>query len=306
MNRLPSGPRRPIDLSRYQFPHPGHYTVHDCLTDYSRERLIAKGKDCLRAWIGFNNFMEVVPPQQDVTTISTGQIEDYIDVRMAAPRVTSRLTVRRELTFVKAAIHNAHRRNRIQVEPYIELPDAEDRLRRPLTEEEYRLVLKQPMSGRLYRFYRVAYFTGHRARAIEELEWSRVDFEKRTIDFNVPGRQVTNKRRCANFPIPDDFLETLRGWHRLARDAFVIGAGGSTYPEAAHVVRDLAGLTDPTLVPRHCMRKMFATELFEREADPEVVGKLLADNPQTLRRHYVQFKDATLRAAANLRAKGAA
>ncbi len=72
------GLQRVIDITRYQFEPPGYYTVHDVLTDYSRERLIAKGKDCQRAWAGFNWFMDVVPPQQEAAKIQTGQIEDFI------------------------------------------------------------------------------------------------------------------------------------------------------------------------------------------------------------------------------------
>lgn len=299
--RKMTGPRRHIDLSRFKFEQPPYYTVHETFTAYSRERLIAKGKDRMRAWHGFNLFMDVVPPSQDVTTITTGQVEDYIDMRLAAGK--SALTVRRELTFVKAAIGNAHRRNRIKLVPFIELPDGQGVERIPLTEEQYRVVIKQPMSGRLYRFYRVAYYTGHRAEAIEQLTWDRVDFERGTINFNVPGRLVTNKRRNGAFPIPDDFRNTLLAWKAMAKDAFVIGAGSTTYPEARHVVRELCGFTDPRLVPRHCMRTMFATELFEREANPEVVGKLMADDPNTLRSNYVKFRPETLLAVANVRAK---
>jgi integrase len=302
-NRLPRGPNGPrtaLNLARFKYPPQSHYTVHQAFCDYSRERLINKGKSPMHAWCGFNNFLLVVPPEQNAETIGAGQIEDFVDARVAAGRSVT--TARRELVFVKAALRNAHRRNRIKLLPYIEVPDGHGAERRPLTEDEYRPVLRQPMSGRLYRFYRVAYFTGHRARAIEELTWSRVDFDRLTMNFNVPGRAINNKRRNGAFPIPDEFLETLRGWQRLAKDGFVIGAGASTYHEAAHVVRDLAGITDPAVVPRHCMRKMFATEMFKKRADPEVVGVLMADDPNTLRKHYVKFTDDVMRSAANLRA----
>jgi len=299
-----TGPRTPIDLARFQFQPPPWYTVHDCCCDYSRERLIGKGKDCRHAWNSFNNFMRYVDPKQDVTTLATGQIEDYGDARVAEG--VTLVTVRRELTFVAAAIHNAHRRNRIKVVPYIELPDAQSAGRIPLTEAQFREVMTKPMSKRLRRFYWTAYFTGHRAQAIEQLEWSRVLWDKDIIDFNVPGRAVTNKRRCADFPIVPEFRRSLEQWHAAREDEFVIGAGPSTYNEAAYVVRELCGFTDPRLVPRHCMRSMFATEMFERggkDVNPEVIGHLLADHPDTLRKAYVKFKQSTLQAAAMLRTR---
>ncbi|HSW83497.1 MAG TPA: tyrosine-type recombinase/integrase [Usitatibacter sp.] len=301
---LRGGPRREIDLERFKRPHPGHYTMHDACCDYSVQRVIAKGKDPRRCWESFNRFFESVSPQQDAAKLTTGQVEDYVEARLAAGAAVG--TVRRELTFVRAAISNAHRRNKIAQRPFIELPDGEYAERRPLTEDEYRLVMRQPMSARLRRFYVVAYFTGHRSGAIEELTWDRVDFQRGLINFNVPGRAINNKRRASDFPIPDGLMPRLRNWIERSTDAYVIGLGArggvsSTYHESNHVVRVLAKLTDPTLVPRHCMRKMFATELFERGADPEVVGKMMADNPVTLRKHYVKFSAATLRAAVNLR-----
>lgn len=289
------------DLNRYKFPPQPHYTVHACFCDYSRERIIGKGKNAERVWCGFNNFMDVVRPEAPAESITSGQVEDYVDRRLAQRVVI--LTARRELVFVKAALHHALRRNRIEKLPQFDLPDGELKERRPLREDEFKLVMRQVMTPRLRKFYKVAYHTGHRAGAIEELTWDRVNFVKLTIDFNVPGRRTTNKKRCADFPINDDFLALLKAWKARAKDAFVIGAGPNTYHEADYVVRELAGLTDPSLVPRHCMRKMFATDMFEQGANPEVVGHLMADDPDMLRKHYIKFKDSTLRGVANLRSK---
>ena len=291
------------DLKRYQYKAPGHYEVRQCFIHYSHERLIKRGKSPIRAWIGFNNFMEIVNPWQAAAEIKTGQVEEYVDRRLE--QGVTALTMRRELAFVKAALMHAHRRNRITILPPIELPEGQGKFRRPMDELDFRLVMAQTMSDRLRKFYWVAYYTGHRSAAIEELTWDRVllDAEKPTIDFNVPGRLITNKRRAADFPIPEDFMPMLREWKASAKDEYVIGKGSTTYNEAAHAVRVLAKIEDPLLVPRHCMRKMFATECFERDASAEVVGRLLADDPNTLRKHYVQFKDSTLRDVANLRTK---
>lgn len=268
----------------------------------------------MRAWSGFNYFMDVVSPKQEAVKITTGQVEDYIDYRVAMGVCI--LTPRRELIFVKAAAANAFRRNRIALLPYFELPDGEQKVRRPLTETEFRLVMSKPMSKRLRRFYWIAYYTGHRSKAIEELQWPRLDLVGRTIDFNVPGRLINNKRRAKDFPIPDDFMPRLRAWREQATggDDYVIGRGAvrtnetaTTYHEAAYVVRELCGIKDPTLVPRHCMRSMFATELIDLmirktgQADMETVGRLMADKPDTVRSSYMQHKEATLREASNLR-----
>lgn len=292
---------KPLPLERFHYVQPPHYTIREAFIDYGHDRLIRRGKDVLRPWIGYNNLFHVIPPEHAVEKITSAQIEDYVRWRMET--AGSLLTPKRELTFVKASFIYAHRRNRTGLVPYFEIPEAECAFRRPLTDEEYKLVMRQPMTGRLKRFYRLAYFTGHRAEAIEELTWSRVDFQRLTINFNVPGRRLTNKRRNAAFPIPDEFIETLQGWKAMAKDEFVIGAGGTTYPEAHRVVRELAGITDPTVVPRHCMRKFFATRLFEAQADPEKVALLIADRADMLRKHYVTFSDSSMREVANIGAR---
>lgn len=288
-----------------QAPWPVYQTVERTFSEYLRERLQRRGKDIMRAGISFNYFLRLgADPLQDVTTISIAQVEDYVGARVKQGR--SILTPRKDLAFVSAAIHWAHRRHRIKEVPYIELPAGQHKHRRPLRPDEYALVMKQPMSARLRRFYRIARWTGARAEAIEELTWDRVDFVARIINFAVPGAIYTNKRRVENFPIPDEALPILAQWKLNAKDEFVIGAGSTTYVEAAKVVRELAGLTDPSLVPRHCMRKMFTTELVEKmiavngHADMKAVSALTGDTEAVLTKHYVEQRADRLRAAANM------
>lgn len=78
----------------------------------------------------------------------------------------------------------------------------------------------------------------------------------------------------------------------------VIGEGYSTFREAAHVVRDLCGLTDPTLVPRHCMRKKLASDLIAAGVNIEIVSHLISDDPKTLRRNYITHRRDNLMAGA--------
>lgn len=296
------GPRRPIDLAIFKYPQPpdGVVPVHEAFCSYSREHVIRLGQDPNGPWIGFNKFFLVVPPGQDVTKIKPEQVDAYTDMRLSDG--VSALTIQRELTYVRAAIRWAFKRGRIEKMPYIEFPQAVRKKRRPLREAEFQLVMKQRMSARLRRFYRLAYFTGHRSTAIEQLTWSRVDFEKLTIDFNDPTRPTPrNKRRNARFPIPHDLLPFLLQWRELAKDEFVIGAGPSTYHEAAHVVRNLAGIKDKSLVPRHCMRKFFATRLYEARVHPKKVADLICDKPETVEEFYIGFEEGSLRDAVNAR-----
>jgi hypothetical protein len=53
----------------------------------------------------------------------------------------------------------------------------------------------QPMSWRLRMFWLIAFETGVRSAAIEDLTWERVDLVNRVIDFRISGRDHKNKRR---------------------------------------------------------------------------------------------------------------
>ena len=142
-----------MNLERFKYPPQPHYTVREMCIDYSRERLVAKGKDARHAWTGFNHFMEVDgprAPKSDATKLTEADIEDYIDARLAKGIVPQ--TVARELVFVRAAFRNAERRNRIPKALNFELPSGEVIFRRPLTDEEFQLVMSKPMSERLTHF----------------------------------------------------------------------------------------------------------------------------------------------------------
>ncbi len=286
---------------------------------YIREHIVRNGKPWRRIWGDFSRFFSFVDKTTAIEELSADQVEEFVDGRLA--QGVNILSVKRELTFVRAMCGHAKRRNRIKFVPYIPAVDGPMQVRRPLTAEEFKLVMEKiaerlqstPNLERLRKFYIVADWTGHRSRAIEELQWARVNFDTMTMDFNVPGRITPKtKRRNEAFPIAPEFAAHLREWKEKATDAYVIGLGPSgdctsTHHLAHWVVRTLCGLTDPSLVPRHCMRKKFVTEVAERmvastgAVDLETIGALIKDNPAMLRKHYHFHADTRLRDAASLR-----
>jgi hypothetical protein len=183
------------------YPPQPHYPIHECFCAYSHERLLKKGKDVARAWIGFNNFFRLgISPSMAVVDLQQFHFDDFVDARVAEG--VSLGTVVRELSFIRSAIIYANRRRRILVRLEIEIPDYEFKFRRPMTEEEFRLVMSKPMSERLRRFYWLTYYTGTRSQAAEQLIWPRVDMVKLTIDFNVPGHERGEQEARAGFPDP--------------------------------------------------------------------------------------------------------
>lgn len=301
------------DFDQVKWPE---HTLTDVFRAYMREALMRKGKEHRRPFGTMLLVCDFFPPNIDPAKMAHEHIEALTDFLLDECELHPN-SVRRVLGVLRAALIHAENRRRIAKAPHIEVPEYVEANRRPLMPDEYRLVRSKYMSRRLRRFYTVEFYTGARPRAVEELRWPwGVDFENAVLNFNPPGRRITpNKRRPDAFPIDPKFLELLRQWKDQAPpgDDYVIGLGPrgrctTTFHEASHVVRVLCGLTDPTLVPRHCMRKMFVSDLVEKmierdgTADLETVGKLVCDNPEILRRHYLKTRDERLRAMASLRA----
>ena len=128
-----------------------------------------------------------------------------------APRSPS--TVRRELSVLRAALNHAAAMNRMLPFGKLELPSESPPRQRWLTRDE---VAKLIWSARkeyrakkqLSYFILIGVYTGARRGAIMDLEWSQIDLERRTIDFNVVGAERTNKRR-AQIPIGRKLLGHL-------------------------------------------------------------------------------------------------
>lgn len=138
--------------------------------------------------------------EKTIDHINRETIKHYV---AKAPR--SRSTVRRELSTLRAAINHAVAMNRMMPFGKIDLPPESSPRSRWLTRNEAALLLWE--ARREYRsrynlqlFIVVGLYTGARRGAIMELEWSQIDFENRTLDFNKPGSVQNNKRR-ARIPI---------------------------------------------------------------------------------------------------------
>jgi integrase len=207
-------------------------------------------------------------------------------------------TVRRELTFMSAVLNHEHKYERLPNATKIPMPPAGPPRRRFLTIEEKERVLRQPMPTRIRLFFRLAFATAARAKAIEELTWDRVDFVNGMIDYNVPGARVTNKRRAV-LPMSTQLQRVLEGSReRLGRDPsdpFVIGRGASTYQACKKVMR-AAGI-DERGVARHVCRKTFASHAIQRGVSLAKVAGVLADKQTTVEKSYAFILPEHLRDA---------
>lgn len=288
----------------YRFDLPNPPTLLGVWRDYIREHCMRLDQDVKRVVYTAHHWLRIMGIDAAPGAWKRANVMQYVDARLSEGVAPT--TIRREETLQRAALGHAVKWERIEKVCYFPTPPGESAKRRPLTEEEFARVMRQPMPRRVRMFFLLAYWTGHRARAIEELEWSRVNWESRTLDFNVPGRRLHNKRRVSGFPIPDELLPRLEAaYAHPSRDSHVIGLGprgrvSTTYHDCKAVLR-AAGINERGIC-RHALRKTFVTERIKAGGNPEKIAALIADNAGTMRRHYSVLLAEDLRATANLRA----
>jgi len=128
-----------------------------------------------------------------------------VDVNMhttqlyAEKRARSASTVRRELCVLRAAINYAVNRGILTRSVYVELPKAPPPRDRWLTRQEAARLIRaaRTKKARLYLplVVLMGLYTGRRTEAILSLRWPQVDLENGLINFDLPGRGQTDKRR---------------------------------------------------------------------------------------------------------------
>jgi integrase len=123
-------------------------------------------------------------------------------------------------------------------------------------------------------FTRLALYTGARTGAILDLTWDRVDFDTGLIDFRVPGRRLTKKRRTVT-PMTRKLRRMLKHAKRHARGRHVVSWAGERIDRVAksciaHAERvGIAGFSP------HVLRHTFASWAVQRRVPIFTVGKAL-------------------------------
>lgn len=299
---------RPMDRA-YPAPNPARppYLLADAWRHYIQEHCRRRGQEVRRVVYIARHWLRIMGPEAEPNFWKIADVSRYEDARRAEGAMGT--TIRREMCIQQAALRHGIKRERLDRVPHFEKPAATHHIRRAMTEDEFRRLMKSPLPHRIRMFYLLAYWTGHRSRAIETLTWDRVNFENRSINFNEPGVRRTNKRRVDGFPIPDELYDRLvaakaRRDAKAPHDPYVIGLGprgkcSTTYMECKKALAAIG--IDEEGICRHTMRKTFVTERIKAGANPEKIALLIGDNAGTMRKHYAILLTEDLRDTANLK-----
>lgn len=137
--------------------------------------------------------------------------------------------------------------------------------------------------SRIERFLWLALETAARRTAILELTWDRVDFEMNTINYNVPGRRKTKKRRTI-VPISKSLRPVLlRAFAEregdLVCDHMSLSIWGMMQTIGKHAGIEMA-------VGPHVLRHTAATHMLRNGVPIWQVAGILADTIATVERVY--------------------
>ncbi len=218
-------------------------------------------------------------------------------------RARSAGTVRRELGVLRAAANHAHHEGRITRPVPVHLPDRPEARDRWLTRREaaalLRTALREPkVRLHLPLFILLGLYTGQRKEAILSLRWVQVDFVVGRINFNLPGRRQSNKRR-SHIPIPSRLLPHLqRASHRGADLGFVINRNGYRLGDIKKGFAAACSKAGVLGVSPHTLRHTCATWLMQAGVNKWEAAGFLGMTFETLERVYGHHHPDHLRSAA--------
>ena len=207
-------------------------------------------------------------------------------------------TVRYELMQVSTAIGWAQREGHVARRAAVWLPQAPERQEKHLTRAEFNRFFAQVKADHARTYVLLGLFTMARPSAILELEWSRVDFMRRRIDFTPPGHISTAKRRTI-VPIADELLEPLQRAYAGRTSEWVIERGGervACIKKAFQAASERSGVHATPYTLRHTGAVWAAEAGIPMSELAQFLGH---DDDRTTQKHYARYSPDYLLRVAN-------
>lgn len=218
----------------------GTLTVGKLLRTYHDARPQVIERPVLEAW--FRNHL----PEH----VTQKAVDEYAKARKAAPS-----TAKTELGLLSTALSYAYKQKWIERPVAFDLPQGSPPRERWITQAEAERLIAAAKTPHVRTFIAIAAYTGARAGAILDLTWDRVG---RNIDFNVPGRAVTRKRR-ATVPIPPQLATVLQEAKSAALSDYVVEFAGGRVKSVKHGFHNATVRAKLQDVTPHTLRHSFAT-----------------------------------------------
>lgn len=219
---------------------------------------------------------------------------DYTDKRV---RCASSGTVHIELGYLRAALKFAEKEHWLQKAPFIPLPRKPEPREHRLERDDVRRLIEAAHMPHVKLFITLAITTAARAGAILDLEWDRVDLDRRRIKLRRPEKGETNKRRGIR-PINDTAFLALSQARQIRTCDYVIEWGGKRVLSVKKGVSEAARRAGLVCTP-HVLRHSAACLMAEDGVPmPEISAYLDHTNLLTTIKHYAHFSPDYQRKAA--------
>ena len=223
--------------------------------------------------------------------------------RYSQTRGLSMGTVRRELGALRAAINHAFKNGRLTRTVAVELPARPPARERWLTRKETAKLLRaaRTRQARLYLplFILIGIYTGRRKEAILSLRWPQVDLKAKLINFEIEGRQRTNKKRGV-VRIPDRLMPHLiRARSRGSDLGYVLNDHGKRIGDIKKGFAAACKRAELESVIPHTLRHTCATWLMKGGVPIWEAAQFLSMTEETLTRTYAKHHPEFTQAAAD-------
>ena len=241
------------------------------------------------AWKAMKPFWENVDPY----LIDTAMCRKYDEQRTAGPS-----TVRYELLQLSTAIGWGRKQGHVQTRPDMWLPSAPDRKVRHLTHRQFEKFYAEVKAPHARLYVLLGLYTMARPSAILDLTWDRVDFDRKLIDFNPPGRKQTAKKRPV-VPMNDELHDALKTAYAARQSQFVVERGAQqvkSVKKAFQAASERSGLHVTPYTLRHT-GAVWAAEA--KVTMVELAQYMGHDDDSTTQKHYARFSPDYLGGVAN-------
>lgn len=282
----------------------GDRTVSECWTAYYNRHVLAECASVSTAEWSWKN-LDLHFGALHVSEITADVIDQYLAKRRAGKigKPSADSTIRRELVNLRSALNWCASPKRKLLDPSVvplfDLPKDGDPRDRWLRTGEIQALLAAAsdtrVDGRLSRcerFLWLALETAARSEAIRQLTWDRVDFEVGVIDYNVPGRRKTKKRRAV-VPISKTLMPVLERAYRERKGDSVLDSEAPVYDSVKRAA-SRASLED---VSPNVLRHTAATHMARNGTPLWLVAKILGNSIAMVERVYAKHCPDDLRPA---------
>lgn len=269
----------------------GAWTVGRIMTGYlaSISHKPSHGRR-LDAWKAMGAFWLNVDP----AVIDAKMCQNYRKQRRAGDA-----TARYELMQVSTALGWATQNGpKLASRPAIWLPATPERKTRHLTRAEFAEFNAAVIADHAKAYVMIGLHTMARPSAILDLQWNRVDFMRRLIDFTPPDHVRTAKRRTV-VPIGDALLPALQKAFKARTCEWVIERGGkqvACIKKAFQAASQRSGVHATPYTLRHTGAVWAAEGGVPMAQLAQYMGH---DDSRTTEKHYARFSPDYLRGVAN-------